>query len=377
MSTSLLDPRSRRKPRRAAPWESSPDWNKRAIAVGLAATLLLHLLAALFGPKLAHFGAPPALTAEEALRRADQKRQQEFLIQLAPAKPPPPPSYVEVNPAAPVNPPDQANHFSSQDQTAANEKPVAGPKDEPKIDGEREDSNKILKGSIPKVPEETPPPAPPPAAITPPGISLATEQPPEPKVQQPKPVNEDLPEKTNDAGLGRPKEPETPPDAQTDPIERAVPGGIYSPPSRRPMPNRDKPMPRVQIQQDVLPGEVGKRSGGAMRVGLTAVNARFNEFGEYQRRMWEAITLHWYALAAGARDSLSFPSEVTMRFRINQEGEVTYNNVESSTSKSTIGTLIVRDAIDGRSPFGPFTPEMRKALKPEEEFLATFHYVLY
>lgn len=174
------------------------------------------------------------------------------------------------------------------------------------------------------------------------------------------------------SGPGDPAPAASPEDPQPPAV--ALPGGTYSPAERFPVPNRDQPLPRPRLAPDILPGNVQNRPGGTSRVGITAVNARFNEYGEYQRRMWEAIVTHWYRLAAGSSDALIVPSEVRLRFKIDQQGEVIELEVLGS-SAGTIGTLIVRDAIQSRAPFGAFTEEMRKALNTEEEFFATFRYV--
>jgi hypothetical protein len=180
---------------------------------------------------------------------------------------------------------------------------------------------------------------------------------------------DDLPVGADDsAGLGRP---------QQDPREAATPNQLFQPPGRRPLPQRDQAAAaRPQVIPSVLPGFVGRREGGTMRVGRVAASARFSEFGAYQDRMWAAIVTQWHRLANPHDDRLPRPTEVSVRFRIDQEGRIVDLEVLSSTA-GTIGTLIVRDAIQGRSPFGPFTEEMRSALNKQEEFRATFSYVYY
>jgi hypothetical protein len=328
--------------------QHNPARRRASIAVGVIATLLVHLAAAVAAPRLT---VPlkdlhRALSAESLPGEEDLPR--ELLIQLAEA---PPPTYLETNPDAPVNIPDFARHYSSRDQQSASEKLVDAPSDDPFVEGEDVPSQKIVQGQRPTESEFLEPQPMLPPDFERPGIEFRDTPPSE----------EDRPEQIARDGEGLDREvAETPPQAG---------------PQAPLFPSRDQQQqPRPRITSQATPGIVQQRTGGTQRLGLTAMNARFSEFGEYQRRMWEAIVLQWYRLAEGAGLSLVFPSEVNLTFRIDQEGNVIFLEVHASNA-GTIGTLIVRDAIQGRSPFGPFTDEMRRALNRQEEFRATFRYV--
>jgi hypothetical protein len=325
------------------PWTEPPRWNSTAVALAVACTLLVHLLLLKFGPRVLEH-TMPVVPATGTPHPGEM-----LVIQLQPEQQPP--RFIEVNPNAPINPPDEAEFFGARDQRAASEEIVEGPEDAPLVRGDSPESQKILPGSIPEeLPEETPAPQ---APIEAPGIAAQ----PTPQESNPLP-----PAVIEGTGIGATP---LPPAVQAAP----PPGPIPSlPDANRP------PAPRPRLM-DVLPGEVRPMPGGAQQSGMTAVNARFNDYGEYQRRMWEAIVLEWHRLARGASDSLVFPSELIIRFRINQEGELKDMEVLRSDA-GIIGTLVVREAIFSRSPFGPFTEEMRRVLNEEEEFVANFRYVI-
>src|SRR5262245_26093787 len=104
----------------ALPMRFDPPSEKRSTAVGIVATVLVHLLLLLVMPRLSlrnDYSGVPSGSAPKS----------EFNIELAPEQVAPPaplaPSrFVETNPNAPENTPDDTPNFSNRNQQSAQEK---------------------------------------------------------------------------------------------------------------------------------------------------------------------------------------------------------------------------------------------------------------
>lgn len=351
-----------------------------AIAIGVMGTLLVHALLATLAPGLLLRSASwlPAVPARAAAALPVPQRF-EFVL-VPPEAAPAPPRYMEVNPDAPVAEPDTAELFSYQDQQAASPEPVPGERDAPRVEGVDQQTGRLLAGDVEYRAPEPVTEAAPPSQIVRPRPDLAPQDPAEePPSEAPEMAESGEPVEE------APAEPVVEADGIRFPEQRAPVTGTTRPllpdwaaqqlPEQPALPQRDAaPQPRRQIQNTVLPGEVEAMAGGARRVGLVAVNARFNEYGEYLRRMFEAIQVQWYRLIEGKVDALVFPSQVDVRFVIDREGRVLEVEV-LRTNAGLIGTLITRDAVQARSPFGPFSEEMRRNLGETEEIVVYFRYL--
>ncbi|MBC8041502.1 MAG: hypothetical protein H7Y06_13240, partial [Opitutaceae bacterium] len=118
--TSAKPPAARRP---ARSWLSSnPD--ARAVQIGVVVTILVHVLLLVLAPKIERF-----LDARDASSAPDEWASREFQIELAPAEPAEPPAvklpeFVEANPNAPDNMPDETNLVAAQNQQVAQETPT-------------------------------------------------------------------------------------------------------------------------------------------------------------------------------------------------------------------------------------------------------------
>ena len=102
------------------------DPDRRAVIFGLLATLFLHLFLLLVAPHLLEFG----MVRERPAGGEPEKAQPVFTVELPPEeqpaekKPTTPFKFVEVNPDAPENVPDDTANFGAQNQQVAQEKPT-------------------------------------------------------------------------------------------------------------------------------------------------------------------------------------------------------------------------------------------------------------
>lgn len=133
------------------------------------------------------------------------------------------------------------------------------------------------------------------------------------------------------------------------------------------------PRPRPRVPPEAIAGPRGA-IGSAGRVGVVAVDARFSEFGEYQQRMFEAISAQWHLLVRDVGyGQIDIPSRVLVRFVLLPDGRVRdVGIVETTADRFT--AMLCQDAIQSRAPFGSWTEAMANALGEETEIVVRFHY---
>jgi hypothetical protein len=113
---------------------------------------------------------------------------------------------------------------------------------------------------------------------------------------------------------------------------------------------------------------------GVPGLGMIAIEAKFSEFGDYLQRMYEAIGYQWLLLANQTRrGAAQISSRVVLEFIIYSEGGIENLRVVHSTAGQA-ATVICKDAIQSRSPFGRWTEEMVRTLGEEQTIRVTFIY---
>ena len=125
---------------------------RQSIMVGVAGTILFHLLLL--------FGVPASFFVLKTGEASSPNR--DFQIELMPDEPVVPPDdmkFVETNPSAPSNKPDDTENFSARDQQAANLEEAKKLSDDhtPQVEGTELESKKIITGDE-NPPEPTAPP---------------------------------------------------------------------------------------------------------------------------------------------------------------------------------------------------------------------------
>jgi hypothetical protein len=386
----------------------------------------------------AYINGLPDAANYSALVSSEPENGQEISLELVDDLPEM--QYVETNPDAVENEPDETPNISNRNQQAAQED-VAGAdrNDTPYIEGEDAESAKILEGAMPTEGEDVPfveaPMAdgvdrPQPAQ----DASQATRQQRMNPTQQgqesdQQPSPEQLP--TIDAPFDLMDLPAIPPPPPTpDFIERVEPQSedglevpiieapedpveMYSnqpgedrilnvnvPPSvaqqlskaREAMEQqlqeqetqeqreareavRPQPMPRPRLSPKVLPGPMLDSRTYAVRMGAIAFDAKFSQFGHYLQRMFETIQLQWYSLLNDITiGQENRPAYVVIEYDLDKDGRVVATRV-LETNAGDLGTLLCKDAIEARAPFGPWTRQMIDQLGEQQTIRLRFIYL--
>lgn len=387
----------------------------------------------------------PVTSGYEALAREQMPQEEEFSIdmsdQLDEMK------YVETNPEGLQNEPDDTTNISNRNQQAAQENVAGAEKnDTPFVEGEDEESPKIIEGEVPTEGEDTPaiqeyssqtssqqtqptPEAQQSMQPTPPQQSQQQNQQEEQQEQQPMP--DVLPSMQAPSDLAQlptiPPPPPTPDfideekeplteDGITLPMIKAqdVPVQDYSkqegedstlniniPPSvaqqlskaqeelkqqqqqnpqatQNPQPAQKptpQPMPRPRLSPKVLPGPLVASQVYAARMGPIGFDAKFSQFGYYLQRMFETIQLQWYSLLDDVTISQEKrPAYVVIEYDLNAEGKVVEARV-LETNAGQLATLLCKDAIESRAPFGPWTSQMVDQLGDQQTIRLKFVYL--
>ncbi|WP_269537493.1 hypothetical protein [Cerasicoccus fimbriatus] len=393
---------------------------KVTVPVGLAVTVLIHLLA---------IGLFPwnEIGIIEKERPQNPPLEVEFL-------PPPPqmPEFVEANPMAPEEKSD-TDKISFQDQVAAQEVPdPTQDNDTPAVDGEELESEKIVSGDLtaqpgPSAPEMMSEPAPDmPATQQPeeqqqemaeqqePQEEQPTEQQEQPEepaektveAEEPQYLDQEIAETEPGMDKAEALEVEEEPTAEegilaatetgeaevqveetveetaqpekadnsrvqvymeevmvTDAAQQAAPSSEPRPQAR----------PRLNFVQTTS-GPLKREQRASNRVGAIAVDAKFDKFGAYLQRMIEAIDLQWQILVRSQSTIMAdLGSRVVVRYTINQQGEITNMEVLFS-SASRSATAICVEAIQSRAPFGIWTQEMVRTLGESQNITITYYF---
>lgn len=353
---------------------------------------------------LTYFHALPGVALTEDAATGSRDSEQEFDLQLVEADEEQ--RYVEANPDAPENEPDRTNRFSDRSQQAAQEDQVGDtPSPTPFLNGEEADSQKIKEGSMPSEPAPSQP-----VVETVQGgqssqgqqAAADSEPAPDqpliqtmPKVAPPPPTPEFIDEEEGEDEDGveipiiRKDSEDKDPDSKRE-DERTV--NVNIPPSvaqllsefQQEFPEvnqqegsetaKPQPMPRPRLSPDVLPGPLMASQHYAAQMGITAVDARFSQYGFYLKQMFDTIQLQWYSLLANVTiGQENRPARVDVEFVLTSDGRVEKAEV-LDTNAGQLATLLCKDAIESRSPFGPWTEQMVASMGDETTIRIRFIY---
>ncbi len=349
-------------------WE---DPESRPTVIGLAVVVVFHLLLLILGPRVLSYG-------HTGLTTRDSDPARNFNIELSPEmfekppKAPDPSKFVETNPEAPENTPDKTNNFAAQNQQVAQEKPTPdGKSDRPAMEGKKDfESNQIVNGRLTSPVELAEPEPPPSVKVAEQMVNAAR------KEQNPLSGTEKF-EGENKDGIGatiakRLENAQSVPEKVDGVKDAKLTDGMTSAqPTIDPL--RPRPRPMVVKTQQVRPAVLAESRVGTTNVGLTAIDAKFSQYGAYLQRMidsvqiqWERIILQMIAMPAGG-------STVSVKFIMNDEGKITsIKAVESNASET--GSRACVSAITDRSPYGPWTDDMKTVLGTQQEMTFTFFY---
>ncbi|RKX28186.1 MAG: hypothetical protein DRP71_17645 [Verrucomicrobia bacterium] len=334
----------------------------RSITVGIIGTILFHLLF-VFSLPSSYFLLDPS---------EGEKPYRQFDIEIISEPEEEEPRYVETNPNAADNEPDNADNFSARNQQAANEEAPddLSPDRTPATEGEDLPSNKIISGDLnPPVPSMAPPQE---EEIS--QDSLPTTLPSNPEKIDPLPGFEDD-VIVDDEGTGMTEAEES---ARPTEAEELVEGIEADTNDDRPFAvesyeqtQRPVPQPRPRLPRSP-PGPIRKQSSGVSATGAVAYDAKFSQFGDYMERMIEVVTQRWHALAE-SRSYREISSTVRLEFRLHEDGRVD-ELVTVDTNSRALGILLCRSAIEQGAPYSTWPQDMRDVLGESQTITFTFFY---
>ena len=371
--TSAKPPASRRP---ARTWLSSnPD--TRAVQIGVVATIGLHVLLLVLAPKLERF-----LDARDAASSDADWKSREFQVDYVPsqaaAEPPAVkmPEFVEANPNAPDNMPDETNLVAAQNQQVAQETPSPESNtDKPASKGDPTTSSTAI---VTGMQVEPTPPAPRPAPATnepetPAQVAARREQLPLPGMEKFEGESPD--------GVGSNVGKNAP---NVAPVPERIEGAPESPNTTGPRVglyysstvNASKPKPRPTLAPDVVrarPSPLANRKFGTENIGAVAYNAKWSAYGEYLQKFIESVDVQWQRIIGQSNIYPVAGTKVVVKFRMNAKGEISeIVDVQSDGGRAAKDACV--SAIVARAPYGDWPEDMISVLGQSQEITFTFHY---
>lgn len=359
-------------------WKSART-EKDAIIAAAVFTVLVHLLIFLVMPRTVSFPEPhkyqPNTTFDLVLDPIEDELEQDM-------------RYVRATPDVPEEAPQDTVNISDRDQVAAQPEEVdeLDPDNTPMVDGDMEESNRLVQGN----PFEQPTPPAPPESGSEAEQSPMVEQQPAPR-QAPVVVapnfRENEERELDEEGIAeveqrsvaeeRPIEEAEVSDAmamdQTSPEDGMGDAQTFTPPQQAEEEPSQQPRPRLRVERDTSYGPIRSNRQGAVRIGRLAFDAQYSEFGEYWRRVAEIIERRWRSLIYNSRSITFNGHRVVVHFDINRDGRITNVRVTDSAAGRLAESMSV-DAIVGEAPFFPWTPDMILRMGDSTECSIHFFY---
>lgn len=348
----------------------SGDADRDGLWAAIAVAVFLHLLL---------LWAAPAQVFERPERQAVPQSLELFLEPL-PETPEMEETYVRATPDVPESLPEETLNISDRDQQAAQEEEVLpDPENTPYVEGDLEESNRLVQGN----PNMEPVPPSPPASSPASGSSPMVRQEAAPK-ERPAQVNPDFAEDEplEDEGVASIPEPDESleePEELAEPLKPVEVTSVYdgsgtaavTTPEQQLGEPSPQPRPRQRVERDTSFGPVKDNRQGAIRIGRLAFDAQYSEFGEYWRRVAEIIESHWRNLVYNTKSIPFGGYRVAVSFAITRKGEVVNVKIEESDA-GRLAETISQDAIIGKAPFFEWTPEM--IIKMGEQAECSIHF---
>jgi hypothetical protein len=366
--------------------ERAPAWR-----AGLIGTIIAHIVLALLAfwlPK--NYFLPDVPVNDDAASRSFELRISEELAKSAPSEKEPLSAshFVEVNPAAPENPPDTTPNVGAQNQQVAQPEPSPETKsDAPKLDGKPEPdttaivSGELLEKPVPETVQFTP------VFIPPTQESFLPEPDTAPAATPVTPAKESLPLPgtelllgESDAGAGStvvtaPGRPglDTGPRVEGKPDGKTTGRGYFA---GAPRIERTRPQARPSLATTAVkarPTETILNDQGTKTVGAVSYSAKWNAYGEYIQRLIDAVQVQWERLIIRSPVSPRSGTTVIVTFKINAAGAISeILNVESHGEKNAAYLCV--SAITDRAPYGEWSEDMIALLGREQEMTFRFFY---
>ena len=121
---------------------------------------------------------------------------------------------------------------------------------------------------------------------------------------------------------------------------------------------------------------LSERVNGTSNLGVIAHTALRTEYGAYLARIIDAVDAQWdkniRAKLDGGFGSPLAGSKVTVKFRLNKDGDVSI--VSADGSADTLWNRVCVDAVAQRAPYGVWSADMIAVMSDSTEITFTFFY---
>jgi hypothetical protein len=353
---------------------------KRALQVGVVGTVLVHLLLLVLVQRL-HWpevpGADAAVVVDVGTTTFElQLELDAFPLPAVPVpvpSPPAPPKFVEANPAAPDNRPDETNNFAAQNQQVAQPIPTSDAKsDTPAVKGDpAKSATAIVSGELAE-------PRPFPVVAPPPSPMPTSEQQSTRRPQTPLPGTEqaqgEVPAALGTSVAMPGTNPATVESRVEGPLDGTANNGFTIGLTVRVDPMR--PQPRPQLANATVrarPSPLVNNFTGTNRTGITAYNAKWNSHGEYLQRLIDAVAAQWHRIVGQSSVYPEPGTRVQITFRLNAYGEVA-KIVAVEGNGNADARLACVSGITTPAPYGPWSADMVALLGDMQELTFSFYY---
>jgi len=296
-------------------------------------------------------------------------------------------AFIEVDPSQAVpTPPKDSALYSTANTLAGNPNPVVAEARQPRVEGRKPDTQRIMDVARPA--ETTPPPPPTPAPPTP---VKPVETPAESKTVKPaevakqvQPARESKPrvDEVREGGLK----------AGETQIAKAVPNpAVPTPQAPRKAQAEEKPQdaqdevapPRKAIkrlaqareQKGAIVGEKMQQDGGVKRFSVeSSLDVRSSPFANYDKQLIYAVQQRWYALLEEHHYSLDRIGKVVIKFKLRSDGSVS-DMTQVQSQVGDLWSLLCESAVMSQAPYARWPEGMRRIVgKDSRDITFTFHY---
>lgn len=351
------------------------EFNRRSILIGIACTLLFHLLVFLFSPEFdfRHFSG---VHTGIHVVSANKGKTFDFELAQAAVEPPKRPlNFIETNTAAPENTPDKTDFFSSRNQQSAQEKAAEklDPLNRPSVQGQDKIKNDtaIVTGDMakpqagaPRVPDAQQQDA-----------SNQAEQHAR-QAQVPLSGTEKYEGKSEDgiaANVFKGKQPTTHADQAVEgaPDATTPDGAALNVPHLSKQAPKERPrLASTSLNRNSI---LTTRVEGTRNMGVQASDAFKTEYGEYLNELIEIVQTSWYGILDESRVMPPHGSHVVITFTLNSKGETDIIKVED-TDAGKQGVWFCQSAIQLRQPYRKWTDQMITLLGDQQTLTFAFYY---
>ena len=346
----------------------------RSIGIGLACTLVFHLLLFLLSPKFA-FNKFSGTHTGINIAKKNKGKSFDFQLENPPVEQPKkaPTQFVETNPDAPENIPDKTPNISNRNQQSAQPDPAKekDPENRPSVKGQDKikSDTAIVAGDMAK-PQLG-------SAARPEVVKNDTQQQDHEQKLRAEQVplsgyekRQGLAEDGIATNVSKTDTPSTQADQAVEGAAegREAEGGLLAITTN----SKAQPRARPRLSQ-AMPSILTTRTSGSTNAGILGRDARWSEYGEYLNELEAIIVTEWYRLNDESRVAPPHGSHVTITFKINSKGVTDIVKLEDE-GVGKQGSLCCQGAIQDRQPYRQWTEQMITVLGDEQTLTFGFYY---